>query len=305
MAYYLAYNDEDGTFAKLHYELGNCMYKCGANPPDPPEPPAQQSYVKITTPENGAKIPATQNVTVTVEAWDDSGIKSISLFLKDLRQDSKYESQGTKTQGYVWNVGKLTFGTWVIRAAANTGDGDKLTTEFAIDVLDIPPPNVSIQSPADGAKIPSGQDVIVTVDASHEVSGINSVNLFLDGEEQGILYQEPYTWNLGNLSDGLHELKAEAISKDEQSATATINIQYGTQTSYTPTIRTTVNVYPNPANNFIHIQGADLNSNYEIYSILGIKLQSGNFGKTIDISDLNPGVYLLFVENTASRIVKE
>ncbi|MFC2115071.1 Ig-like domain-containing protein [Bacteroidota bacterium] len=236
MVYYLAYSDEDGNFAKLHYELGNCMYKCGANPPDPPDPPGPQPYVTITSPENGAKIATTKNVTVTVNSWDDSGINSISLFLKDLRQDSKYVSQGTQTQNYVWNVGKLTYGTWVIRAAANTKDGDKLITEFAIDVLDNPPPSVSIQSPADGAKIPSGQDVIVTVDASHDSSGINSVNLFLDGAEQGILNEEPYTWNLGNLSDGMHELKAEAISNDEQSATNTINIQYGTLTSYTLTI---------------------------------------------------------------------
>jgi hypothetical protein len=236
MAYYLAYNDEDGTFAKLHYELGNCMYKCGTNPPDPPDPPGPQPYVKITSPENGAKIPATQNVTATVNAWDDSGINSISLFLKDLRQDGKYVSQGTQTQDYVWNVGKLTYGTWVIRAAANCKDGDKMTTEFAIDILDNPPPTVSIQSPADGAKIPSGEDVIVTVDASHDSSGINSVNLFLDGAEQGILNEEPYTWNLGNLSDGLHELKAVVLSNDEQSAAASINIQYGTLTTYTLTI---------------------------------------------------------------------
>lgn len=180
MAYYLAYNDEYGSFAKLHYELGNCMTDCGDNPRTYPPDPGPQSYVKITTPDNGAKISTTQNVTVTVEAWDDSGINSISLFLRDLRQDGKYQSIGTQTQDYVWNVGKLKFGTWVIRVAANYKDGDKLTTEFAIDVFENPIPKVSIQFPADGAKIPSGQNVIVTISASHDSSVINSVNLYLE-----------------------------------------------------------------------------------------------------------------------------
>jgi hypothetical protein len=291
MAYYLAYSDENGSFAKLHYELGNCMTDCGDNPRTYPPDPGPQPYVKITTPDNGAKISPTQNVTVTVEAWDDSGIKSIVLFLKNLSlgKEAKYENQGIQSKDFVWNVGTLSsIGTWVIRTQATTNDGNKLITEFAIDVVDNAPIyTLTITNGKGSGEYYEGE--IISIEANAAPSGQVFDKWIGDIDA------------LGNVNDSITTF---TMPSGNCSLTATyddINTSFHNLSSPGSTVK----VYPNPAKNIIHIQGADFNSNYEIYSILGIKLQSGNLGKIIGISDLNPGVYYLFVKNNASKFLKE
>lgn len=299
MAYYLAYNDEYGSFAKLHYELGNCLYNCGDNPRSYPPAPGQQSYVKITTPENGARISTDTIVTARVEAWDDSGITSITLFLKDLRMGSKYQSIGTQTQKFVWNVGKLTYGTWVIRAAANCKDGDKMTTEFAIDVLNT--------STIDTSAIDTSTIYTLSINngkGSGEYYEGEIIEVEANAAPSGQVFDK-WTGDIDSLGNVDDSITTFTMPPCNSTLTATYETVINTSFHNLSSHSTKLNVYPNPAINIIHIQGVDLNSNYEIYNLLGMKLQSGTLGKTIGISDLNPGVYYLFINNKASKFVKE
>ena len=66
-------------------------------------------------------------------------------------------------------------------------------------------------------------------------------------------------------------------------------------------------IYPNPAANLIHIntQFNPVSTTYKVMNIMGSVLKSGNLTPTIDISDLNTGLYLLELNNGEEIITKK
>ena len=65
-------------------------------------------------------------------------------------------------------------------------------------------------------------------------------------------------------------------------------------------------IYPNPTNGIIHIDGNLLNENVEIYDISGRKVLSVNPEiKSIDVSSLNTGVYMIKSGNNFSKFLKK
>lgn len=54
-------------------------------------------------------------------------------------------------------------------------------------------------------------------------------------------------------------------------------------------------VFPNPSTNSIRIQGDFNNSNYSIFNMNGALVGKGNIKNAIDISTLNPGIYVIQV----------
>ncbi|MFC2115067.1 Ig-like domain-containing protein [Bacteroidota bacterium] len=130
MAYYLAYNDENGSFTTLHEKIGDCMYQCD-NPTPPPPDTDTKATVSITSPANGVNIPSTKDVTVTVDASDDSGIEKVHLFLGNNGWDFK----GADLEiPYEWNLGKLPVGSYDIKVAAISNSGEKVTTSISFEI---------------------------------------------------------------------------------------------------------------------------------------------------------------------------
>lgn len=67
-------------------------------------------------------------------------------------------------------------------------------------------------------------------------------------------------------------------------------------------------VFPNPAENNIFIKGEiKSNSNYELYSMLGEKVQNGKLKSNmpINIESIKSGIYFLKIQNTVFKIVKQ
>ncbi|MDP4210273.1 MAG: RICIN domain-containing protein [Bacteroidota bacterium] len=60
-----------------------------------------------------------------------------------------------------------------------------------------------------------------------------------------------------------------------------------------------ISLYPNPVSNILYINGLANNAELEVYNMQSVKLKEV-FGKTVDVSDLTPGAYLLRlkVDNT-------
>ncbi|MCX7549777.1 T9SS type A sorting domain-containing protein [Xanthomarina sp. F2636L] len=71
----------------------------------------------------------------------------------------------------------------------------------------------------------------------------------------------------------------------------------------------TVGIYPNPTSNSLKIIGLNEDTNVYVYDILGKKVLSQSIGtnKSLDVSKLQNGVYILKLENsdTSYRFVKE
>jgi len=63
-----------------------------------------------------------------------------------------------------------------------------------------------------------------------------------------------------------------------------------------------VEIFPNPANNFIHV---DCKNGYQIYSLLGqLTKQSSQSATAIDISELPKGMYMVKYDNRVVRFIK-
>ena len=67
-----------------------------------------------------------------------------------------------------------------------------------------------------------------------------------------------------------------------------------------------LSLYPNPSTSFLRISGLKAAEPYCIYSILGVKTQSGIIteNQEIDVNGLQTGIYMLQVSNTALPFVK-
>ncbi|AUS06886.1 ubiquitin-like protein [Pseudotamlana carrageenivorans] len=69
-----------------------------------------------------------------------------------------------------------------------------------------------------------------------------------------------------------------------------------------------LNLYPNPSRNFIQISGLKKIEKYTIFSLLGTEISKGEISdkKSIDIQNLNNGVYLLKFNNGNNlKFIKE
>ena len=65
-------------------------------------------------------------------------------------------------------------------------------------------------------------------------------------------------------------------------------------------------VYPNPASDYIKIASTEVIDRLEIYSILGnLVISKSNYLDRIDISNLNPGIYLLNIYSGSKKIAKK
>ncbi len=68
-------------------------------------------------------------------------------------------------------------------------------------------------------------------------------------------------------------------------------------------------MYPNPAKDVIHISNLEKESAYTVTDMTGKTILTGNATESIDVSSLNPGMYVLYVANTgmtsSAKFVKE
>ena len=68
-----------------------------------------------------------------------------------------------------------------------------------------------------------------------------------------------------------------------------------------------VSLYPNPANDIIHIEGLEGASEVLIYNTYGVRVKAMSLGGDgdINVSDLAAGLYLLRVNGHTMRFVKD
>jgi len=78
----------------------------------------------------------------------------------------------------------------------------------------------------------------------------------------------------------------------------------GTLSTETPIVLSNVKVYPNPASEFVYVEGINQIESIEVFSVLGV-LEKTIIGKNyLDTSELSSGIYLLVIKNNSSSITK-
>jgi len=74
---------------------------------------------------------------------------------------------------------------------------------------------------------------------------------------------------------------------------------------YSPLVsKKRIEFYPNPTSNSLHISTAK-ELNYSIYSLDGRSLKTGITLDQIDVSSLQSGLYLLFIDNQMQKFIKQ
>ena len=109
-----------------------------------------------------------------------------------------------------------------------------------------------------------------------------------------------------DLESGVYSYSVSAVYEDGESektipvtAQITVSIAENNEIAFV--------MYPNPAENYINIESAE-NAEVKIYSISGQMLSQQSISEgvnTIDISDLNAGMYFVRVNNTMVKIGKK
>lgn len=116
----------------------------------------------------------------------------------------------------------------------------------------------------------------------------------------------PYTWELNttNYPNGNYQIRSGAVSLDAgETKWTVINITIdNTITATSTSLYSDVQIYPNPAQNTIHITGKL--TSWQLIDLTGRILQSNNTNE-VDISNFKSGVFLLIVDGIVHRVVKE
>jgi hypothetical protein len=68
----------------------------------------------------------------------------------------------------------------------------------------------------------------------------------------------------------------------------------------------TLQIYPVPADEAIYLSGVSDGSYYTIYNVAGLKIASGVISeKTINVSQLEQGIYFVVVDNLRGKFIKQ
>lgn len=129
-------------------------------------------------------------------------------------------------------------------------DGLNDSWEFTLPANAVP--SVVFTAPADGANLPVGTDLTVSVDSSDPDGSVSSVTLWLNGQQVRQDTSAPYQWSIGdsdsllaNLVDDLYTLKATATDNQGATFTKTISFKAGAPEASPPAAPTglTVNAF--------------------------------------------------------------
>ncbi len=85
-----------------------------------------------------------------------------------------------------------------------------------------------------------------------------------------------------------------------------IPLVYDKSTDISEVNTSTLNVWPNPTSSLIHINGVQESETYQLYSVTGALVKTGEIANaTIDISDLKAGIYLLTINGNNIKVIKQ
>ena len=109
------------------------------------------------------------------------------------------------------------------------------------------------------------------------------------------------------LTNGQGSLKCILTNSDNCTDTAVLNVNVG-PTGINDIKNSNIKIYPNPTNNIINIEGLNKkeNNSIQIFDMQGklVITKTINEKGTIDLSELNKGVYVIKIGELAQRIVK-
>lgn len=114
------------------------------------------------------------------------------------------------------------------------------------------------------------------------------------------------TYTITDLVSSYYIVGVVAVYGDMESSVETVDFTYEKAVGINNANAFDFNIYPNPANNWVTISGAQ-NSSIQVISVTGnVVLMSDNTEKLakVNISELSSGVYFIKVTNDEGSAVK-
>ena len=151
------------------------------------------------------------------------------------------------------------------------------------------------------ARVIGGDDVELTWQAP--LAEPSKYNIYRNDALVGNTAQVSYIDE--DLESGTYNYAVSAVYEDGESEKATATVNFTVSISENNEIA--FMMYPNPAENYVTIESAKA-ADVKIYSISGQMLSQQNISEgtsTIDLSDLNAGIYFVSVNGTMVKVVKK
>jgi len=170
--------------------------------------------VTITSPTNNSSYATPTDVTITADASDDTGIKSVSFF-------ADYHLLGTdKEAPYSLTWSNVPPGHHILVAVAqDTFGACKLSEPVKISVSNAPP-TITITAPTDGDSLTNHSDIQLKAEAS-DTDGIRYVAFWSGKKLIGIDKTAPYSVTLRKAHPGSYNFTAEAVDNFGQRTVST------------------------------------------------------------------------------------
>ncbi len=186
--------------------------------------------VSITSPINGATISGI--ISYNASASDNVGVIKVEFYVGSVLKSTATVSPYT----FLWDTTTATNASHSLLAkaydaAGNIGTSPTITVTVnnsipAPNPIDVTPPTVIINAPADGAQIDKFGITRITVSAK-DASGISYISIFVDNIlEKTCATAISCSWNINNnkLTLGLHQITAEASDNADNKNSASISV---------------------------------------------------------------------------------
>ena len=261
--------------------------------------------VTLTSPQNGSSFTAPALITITANASDVDGTVSKVEFYN---QTTKLGEKTTSPFSFTWS--NVPAGTYSLTAVA-TDNFNAKTTSSAISISvnnGTPPVNkppiVRIVSPEKGSSFISPATITITANASDSDGSISNLEFFHGAIKLGEIKAPPYIYTWTDVSPGIYILTAVATDNSNSTAKSASVIVYVNQSSMPNT--EIISLYPNPNQGYFTIEILNPqqteSSTISVANMAGEKvyegtLLKGEITKQLDLSYLNPGVYILTIIN--------
>ncbi len=271
--------------------------------------------VVISSPTDNASIDFATGFTLQVDASHPSGFEWMQLWVnKDNDDPFIYETIGADP--WEFDVSGLFPGAYTLFVRAKDNDGgytnsEKITVTLYDDGSHL---SVAISSPTNNSSFDAGNDLKITVYASHPL-GFEWMRLWMnkDGGEfdvYEIIHNSPWEFNVTDLSAGTYSFFIRARDNaggrtDSDRITVTIydDLSSSINESYSQNI---VSIYPNPANDFVRIVSNKEIGEISLFSIRG-ELQMREYvtekEMELNVSTLKPGLYFLTINNRSHKLI--
>jgi len=194
----------DTSYGNGRLNVARALTAAGGRSTSDTAPPT----VSFNSPIKGETISGT--VAIAISASDNVSVASVELSIDGVLLGANTGSPFS----FSWNTATLPNGYHSLTATARDAAANTSTASVSVlinNVADTTPPNVSINSPANGATIAG--NVSVSVTASDNAGPVTKVELYVDGKLKGSATTAPFTikWNTRKEAAGMHTLYCRAF----------------------------------------------------------------------------------------------